>query len=176
MGVPCKLHVASLSTLRQPKNCADLGTLAFCEMQMLPQWHPAMTSTLKLYTCWSAVLKNCRTEAGAVIARSWWRWHTKQRTLWRPDLVTSCLFLCVSNTVRRSLPSTTDATDSKSLISVSAVRSRESVNDPSAFLPNFTSKIAACESSSSSSLDSHRSQTCVLWRQFLHGLTDNCFF
>ena len=45
----------------------------------------------------------------------------------------------------RSLPSMTHATDSKSLQSVSAVRSRKSVNDPSAFLPNFTSKVAACE-------------------------------
>ena len=49
----------------------------------------AMTSKLKWCTCWSSVLKNCRTRHGAFIARSWWRWHTQHRSLWRPDLVTT---------------------------------------------------------------------------------------
>ena len=43
-------------------------------------------------TCWSTVLKNCRTAAGAVIVCLWWRWHTQHRNLWRPDLVTSSFF------------------------------------------------------------------------------------
>ena len=55
--------------------------------------------------------------------------------------------------------SMTKATDSRSLESVSAVHARESVNNPSAFWPSFTSKIAACEPLSSSSIDSHRSRT-----------------
>ena len=54
---------------------------------------PEMTSTLELYTYWRTFLKNFRTEPDAFIARSWWTWHTQQRILWRPDLVTNCLSL-----------------------------------------------------------------------------------
>ena len=64
-----------------------------------------------------------------------------------------------SSVVLRSLPSMANATDSRSLKSVSAFHSRESVFAPSPFLPNFTSKIAACDFLSSSSIDSIRRRT-----------------
>ena len=106
---------------------------------------PAMTSTLKLYTYWRTFAKKIRTEPDAFIARTWWTWHTQQRILWRPDLVTNCLSLVSrrQSAVGTKLPlvslsSMTKATDSRSLKSVSATRSRESVSDPPVFLPSFT--------------------------------------
>ena len=143
----------------------------------------AMTSTLKWCTCWRTVLKNSRTVASVVIACFWWRWHTQHRSLWRPDLVTSCLSLVSwrhfdlgtipSSVTSELVHSMANATDSRSLWSVSAVRSRESLMAPSDFLPNFTSQIAACVFRSSFSLDSHKKRT-YLWNQSEHGLTAHC--
>ena len=84
---------------------------------------PAMTSTLKWHTCWSTVLKSCRTAAGDFIAQLWWRWHTQHLNLGRRDLNTSCfclvslmhlaLGLKESSVVPRSLPSTANERGSK---------------------------------------------------------------
>ena len=175
MDVPHWPHVAFLSTWLQLKNCTNLCTPAFWSTCMPPHWH------LRQWHCTPAegpFLKNFPTEPSAFIARSWWRWHTQQRILWRPDLVTNCLSLVSrvqvavgTNLSLESLPSMADATDSKSL----KIRSRVSVSDSSAFLPNFTSKIAACEFVSSSSFDSHRVEH-ILWSQFMHELTDNYLY
>ena len=61
----------------------------------------------------------------------------------------------------RLVPSMVNATDSRSLLSASAVRYLESVIAPSTFVfqTNFISKIAACDFLLSSSLDSHQRRT-----------------
>ena len=133
MGVPHCPHVASFSTWWQPKNCTNLGAAASWSICMLPHWHLQQWHRPELWTCWSTVLKNCRTRKGDFIVWSWWRWHTQHCSLWRPDLVASCLPLVSwimhfaegtkwSSVVLRSLPSMANATDSKSLKSVSVVR------------------------------------------------------
>ena len=113
--------------------------------------------------------ENCRTREGALIACSWRRWHTQHRSLWRLDLVTSCPFLVswmhlavgtkLSFVILRSLPSTTNVTIPRLAKSVSAVCSRKSATALSAFLPNFTSKIAAWENSFAFPFDSQRRRT-----------------
>ena len=108
-----------------------------------------MTSILKWHTCWSTVY--------TVV-------------LWRADLVTSCFSLVswmhltvrpkLSSVMLRLLPSIANATDYKVWKGDSAGRSRGSSIAHSAFLPHFTSKVAACPCSSSSSCDSHKRRTC----------------
>ena len=73
--------------------------------------------------------------------------------------------------VLRSLPSTTDATDSKSLKSCSAERSRDASVALFVFSPNLTSQIAACPFLLSTS-DSHKSrmyldESILAWRQII---------
>ena len=117
-----KHYHASLSAWWQLRNCEDLGTF-LC------------------YSCWSTVPKNSRTAAGEFIAHLWWRWHTQHLSVDRPDLVTSCLFLV---SLTRSLPWTTNATESKSFKLFSRTLARCFSCSFCFFLPHLTSKIAAC--------------------------------
>ena len=137
---------------------------------MLPHWHLQQWHRL-----WSGVLAEVlsrktveHNKVPSLPARGG-GWHTQHRSLWRLDLVTSCLSLVswkhfavgtkLCSVMLRSLPPMTNATDPRSVKSVAAVRSRESVIASSVFSPNFTSQIAACVFSSSSSLDSHKRRT-----------------
>ena len=71
-----------------------LGTSASCSICMLPHWHLQQRHLL-LSDALAEVLLRKTVEHDKVLssACSWWRWHTQYRSLWRPDLVTSCLFL-----------------------------------------------------------------------------------
>ena len=175
--VPCWLHVASLF----------IGISCFLEyLYAAALVSAAMTSFLRRHTCWSTVPKNSRTAASEFVAHLWWRLHTQHLSLDRPDLVTSCLFFAVINATRcrlktvlkcteiASLPTTTDATDSKLLKRYSAEGSRDASVALFVLLPNLTSKIAACPFLLQIS-DSHKSRIypdkCKFWRK----LTDYCF-
>ena len=130
--------------------------------------------------------KKCRTRWGALSACSWWRWHTQHRSLWRFDLVTSCLFLVswihlavgtqLSSIMLKSLPSMTNATVPRSEKSVSAVFSLKSASALSGFWPIYTSKITAKENSFAHPIDAQRRRTltcgvnfCMDWQVMASG-------
>ena len=184
MGGPCWPLAAPVSTWRQPRSCADLGTLASCDICMLPHWHlQQWHQPCSVVPPLSTFAKTFEHDKVLFIACSWWRWHTQHRGLWRLDLVTNCLFLVswihlavgtkLSSVMLKSLPSMADATVPTSEKSKSAVHSRESEIAPSKILHNFILKITTWESSLSSSIpkeDEHN-----LWNQFLYGLTSRYF-
>ena len=83
-------------------------------------------------------------------------WSRKTRSGYQLPLFGVIGAICFrpKGVVSWSLPSTADATDSRSAKSCSADRSRDSLTAVSDVLPNLTSKIAACPFLSSTS-DSH---------------------
>ena len=185
MGGPCWPLAASLSTWRQPRSCTDLGTSAACNICMLPHWHlEQWHEPCSVVPPWVPLRKTVEHHIVLFIACSWWRWHTQHRSLWRLDLVTSCLFLVswihlavgtkLSTVMLKSLPSMANATVPMSEKSISAVRSRESEIAPSNFLQNLILKTL------------HKKAHCLLqlipkegehnlWNQFLYGLTSRYF-
>ena len=127
----------------------------FWTICMLPYWH-----LQQWHRPWS----------GALAEVLFWKLSNTHRWLHRPLVVEMAYTLSLvswmmhfavgtkwSSVVLRSLPSMANAT--RLQVTEKRISSRESVIAPSAFLPNFTSKIAACEFLSSSTLDSHRSRT-----------------
>ena len=133
-----------------------------------------MTSTLTVVHFLKCRFEDFPNRSSAVIACSWWRWHTQQRNFWRPDLVTNCLSLvfrmhfaghCLQRLMQQ-IP--TEERISCPLTRISEWSFRLFCNTS----PQRSLHVSPC-------LLLHLIPTKVehiLWSQFLHGLTENCIF